>query len=157
MILLCSACGRDAAPPHAASSSVSDATFKDSLALYPLTIDHVTRWVAVLNRVRATPGLQAPDFAMDSSLGSQVAKLNAYPELLAGLDTVALGRIDFALTTGAMSSALWARREFASGATASSLEGIAPAHLAFLEQYQDTLQVLGVLDVPAREHRATAQ
>jgi hypothetical protein len=155
MLLLCLACGRDAALRQA--SSLSEITYKDSLSVYPLTIDHVTRWVTVLDRMSATPGLRAPNFIMDSTLASQATTLDAYPELLAGLDSVSLGRIDFVLTTGAMSSALWARRELASGAALSSLKSIAPAHLAFLEQYRDTLQALRVLDVPVRENRATAQ
>jgi hypothetical protein len=157
MLLLCLACGRAGAPPQDAASRVSIVTLKDSLSAYPLTIDHVTRWVAVLDRVNATPGLRAPDFAMDSTLSSQIMKLHAYPELLARLDSVRLDRVDFVLTTGAMSSALWARRELASGTALSSLETIAPAHLDFLEQYRDTLQALGVLAAPVREHPTTAQ
>ena len=157
VILLGLACGRSAKPPQAAVGRQSGVTFKDSLSVYPLTIDHVTRWAVVLNHVSATPGLRAPTFAMDSTVASQATKLDAYPELLAGLDSVALGRVDFALTTGAISGALWARRELASGTPLSSLKIIAPAHLAFLEQHRDTLRALGVLDVPIREHQETLE
>jgi hypothetical protein len=155
MLPLCLACGQDAASRQA--SNLSDITYQDSLSVYPLTIDHVTRWVTVLARVSATPGLRAPNFIMDSTLASQATTLDDYPELLAGLDSVSLDRVDFVLTTGAMSSALWARRELASGTALSSLKSIATAHLAFLEQYRDTLQALGVLDMPVREHRAVTQ